>query len=540
MTLDNGVFAFAKEYLITCGDREWYIVRDTSEQAAIPRPPTGKPNRRIVLVDAPIWLYEIRAAKTFDQLLNIMAKRLEFYLTDDLVNGVIFLCDNLPPEAKQCTSARDPTEDTPATPLELVTDFVGTEHDQRIEAWVRWSQQPDRRVNGPRETQVNPSDLNQKRFDFELPAWQPSEKSEPERYALMDEGKIKPPFMDDYLKNADFKKMLYLKMLEGLITKITVPFWYDHHGKKNAKWVVLQGTGFEKALYPNGTTGDLKSELQIDYREADTVIGHYMRLFTKDYDLIIESTDGDCTMCALLAMDDCVTQPTTIMIKNVQFSGRVYHVRHRWKNHTRTQIIDVCEMWKAIHNTFAAMSVVNNFRLENPVATFVALSAMLTNDYVIRYKQIGASRLYKAVVRHSGLIFASGDLVHNSWKDPGEFKLNWETFKRLSVAVWTDFKSVKVDITHPDTALAQLEKEGTVANRNHFSLALVKRTFANLTWCLRYFNTAGHAKLLHPNEFSTDANGVSIFGYVKDGNGLDKYGRVNVSFAKDVAIESLI
>jgi len=546
MTVSTDFWDFAKSFLIMLPDCRWYYEHNTSYQVPLPRPAVGQPRRRIFFIDAPLLLYEFGNPlpgsvypKTFLQLVNSIAKKIEYLLIDDLSEGVLLVFDDHPPLAKQHSAIRDPTEATPVTPMELVNDLGGSEPYRRIEAWVRWSQQPDRRVEGLRETSLGSSNLAEKPFDFKLPAWKPPKNPSPEQAAQLADGTLKPPFLDDYLKNADFKKMLYQKILETLGGRVKIPLWKDPAtNRQHRKWVVLLGTNFAATLYPNGVVDKVNDELKPVFREADTVIGHFMRLFMGRFDLVIESTDGDCTMCALLAMDDCVRKRGE-QIGDVAFAGRLYHVRHRWKN-TRTQLIDVCEMWRAVHNTFAALAAVERVQLENPVGTFVALSMMLTNDYVTHYPQIGGSRLYKGVIRNAALIFASGDLVHNSWKEPDNFKLNWETFKRLSAAVWTEIASIELDITKPDAAIAQLEHGDTMASKHGFGMSLVRRTFANLTWCMRYFNTAGLAGVPHPNEFATTATGASIFGYTKQSSEMDRYGRHSVVFAQTVAIDSLI
>jgi len=555
MTVDSGVWKFAQAVLFgpNCfnskNSNQWMKAHTSSYQVALPRPASGKPNRRIFVIDGPMWLYEFGNPlpggiypKTFEQLVESQAQKIEHYLADDLCAGVVFLMDDEPPLAKQVGSERNPTALTPVTPLDLVPNFVGSRHDRGIEAWNKWTMLPSQRVGGKPSYDLGSSDpvSNASRSNFNLAMWEPTKTGNPEAYAAMQAGEISGPFFLDYLLNRDFKRMLYHRILAALTSKICVPFGRDASGEKQKKWVVLEGTNYSQLRFPDGERAEPRSELKIAYHEADTVIGHYMRVFSKKgYDVVIESTDGDFALCALMAMDSCATRAD--MIKNVCFPTKVYQVRHRWNTKLSSQVIDLCDMWIAVHNTFGAMAAVEGVSIENPVGTFVALAALLTNDYVRRFPQIGERRLYCAVLRNAREIFATGSLVKNHWEEPSEFKVNWETYKRLCVAVWNSLGSVDNAIDRPGESLKKLfNDEKSIAKKHGFTRDLVEVTYANLTWCLRYFNTAGYADVPVPNEFMTTVEGKSIYGYTKLSTEMDKYGSHDIRVAGEVDISSLL
>lgn len=534
--------------------RPAFTHHNTSYQVFLPKSEQGRTNKKVHKIDGPQGLFELGPhlpgtvfPRIFSQLGNMYCKKVEYLLALENTVGVILGFDLGAPLAKDCEemyAARKSDSSTVPTPLTLAPSFAGTREEQGIVAWTAWAQLPGQEVLTVHDIQfVNANTpkgtVPRHGFDFKLPTHRPTKNGDALRWKQFESGELKGPFMEDYIKNRDFKRFLYRKLLEYVCEHLYVSTYVGSDKSVKDKWALLYGANYATLRKPNGRKEAPKPGLNFTAPEVDTSVGQLMREFMKNgYDLVFESTDKDIMMCGLMAMDDVISEHAELA-KNVVFHQSLYQVSHRWTE-KQTLVIDVCSLWRDIHTTFAAMAKTEGFNLENPIGTYVALGCLLTNDYVHRYPQIGGTRLYRSVLRNAAVIFAKGDLVHNHWRNPAEFKVNWETFMRLSAAVWTEGKNVQINIANPKSAIDELSQPGQFAHKQGFDWALVKRTFANLTWCLRYFNLAGHKNYPLPNEFATTSDGISVYGYVKESQEMDQFGSIKVVMAKEVCIDELI
>jgi hypothetical protein len=310
--------------------------------------------------------------------------------------------------------------------------------------------------------------------------------------------------------------------MAGVKRKLQFP---PQNPKFEQQWVVIQGPKFSCVRHPQGWS-ELSPKLQINFEEADTAMGFLAAHYAQHkIDVVVESVDGDCLWSLIDGTHERVEKSNN-SIESVEFCNRVTFVQSRWSRN-RTKVFDVNMMWQAIQTTFNGIAS-RGFEIANPPGTYLALSFLTQNDYVRNFPGIGAKTHYRKFFRYVDEIFSTGPLVGNHWAEPGRFSVNWHTFKRLVVAFYCKSEA---DFDNVDFFLQSL-------NRKDFSLTRVRVTYANLVWCLRYFNATLY-QLPTPDPFAVNQNGTSLYGYVYRDDEQNDRGGVNVDFADEVDVWEL-
>lgn len=505
MTVQTFVMAESEKFLL--GSNHWLKASNTV--------PNG--NKKVVVCLDVLTTFYGRTAngehgkfvtRTLEEFYTVICEKIYYYLGQHNVIGVHFLVDTSAPENKQILQKRQ-SENTPETPLHLVEDFEGNRKEKGIEAWRRWMWSRIKRIPRDQRRHCDPLSISA-REDFDLPIDPCNEIPEPQK-----------PYYSHLLSNKDFKNYLIQAVMGGVKRKLEFP---PQNPKFDAQWVVIQGPGFSCVRHPDKWT-ELAKDLHIDYTEADTAMGFITNHYAQhDIDVVIESSDGDCLQSCLFATHERV-KCSNERVDSVDFTNKVFFVQCRWTQH-QTKIFDVNMMWQSIHLTFCGIAS-RGLDIGNPVGTYLALCFLTQNDYVRSFPGVGSKTYFQKFFKYVDNIFALGPLVGNHWALPSKFSVNWKTFQRLAVAMYCRSEA---DFRNPDTFLASL-------NRKNFSVPFLRVTFANLVWCLRYFNSTLY-QFPVPDPFEI-VKGKSLYGYVKNNTGKDSVGSADVDFAEDVDVWQL-
>lgn len=547
------------------------------------------PRNRVVFVDGPSFLQQRKSyltpgfyAETVEELIRVICERLEFFLADEHIVGVVFAMDKSAPAAKSCKSDRDPSAGTPKTPLWLAEGFVGSRRQHGIEAFKKWLEE--------RKIVDNTTDLRSSdhtgggaRANFKLPDKKPNAREEIAMYLLqhprstldsivanvsckmrstvqkaltatgafvketksdVDYFSVAPsfarsvqrceqPFYEDCLKNKDFKRCMYDMVCRGVSRRISVPVT---GAKETDKFVIVLAQDYAVKVKSDGQSQPHKV-FTVDYTEADTSVGYWAKYFNDMcYDLQIETIDADVAVAALLSTDSRI-QKAGRELKSVHFSADTVVVQGRWDDQKTTIVVYVNDMWRSLQATFYSIAWVRSINIGNPTATFVLLSFMLGTDYVRRLPQLGVNSLFTAFSAKIDEIFATGPLVGNHVDEPERVRISLPTLKRLVAAAYAEhYAKLEVDYSDIDATLESFVSGPP--GKAGFSMELLRVFHANLTWCLRYFNVSPQMLPL-PNEFALAPSGKSMYGYVQISDEMDDYGAVKTDFAKDADCESL-
>jgi len=516
MGQDSQIFEESLEFLYKTKD-DWLKKFSGNDTINIPR---GK--KRIIVVDGPgILQYrnwfaptekyksEHIYAQSVEDLCEVVTKRMEYLMGMENVTGLLLLMDKNPPATKLAKSDRR-NNNTPITPLQLVKGENRTRLELGTRAWQAWFEANPFIAEDTTKNDANGNPY----YNWKLP------DSRPNKEQIKNGYNGQGPFYEDYLRNKDFKRLLYSLICRGVHRRISTD-------PARKQFVVVQCTDYIKVKKSDGTSALVSEELNLDYGEVDTSIGYWIEHFnSRGFDVICESDDGDVPLCALLASDQRIVGPRDNIL-SVAFTGSAYVVQCRWRKSV-TRVFDINAYWRSIHLTFGALAQYHNVHIANCIGTYTLLSMLGGTDYVRSFPGARVKTVLTAFFQFFPDILANGPLVGNHWQDPQGFEIYYDTYERLVMAIYTKVRgnSVKFDFDDPETSLNKL-----VDSRTDLDIERIRTTYANALYCIRYFVQSAYRMPMLDGFLEID--GQSVYGFVMTNPELDNQGQPSVHFAKD-------
>jgi len=567
MGLDSKVFKFASEkYFFDFRGRGW-LFQGLDGYRMLPKIDPNKPlldkdnpsiehmyeethkhRRRVVLIDAPTMLYSTKSfrnysfeAKTFGDITKIIAEKINYHLThsDNVdVEGVIFLFDKSSPAAKACKKRHD--EKTPETPFHILEHLDVSTLDkttQGIRAWETFcyastmTNMPEHKSNIPNQL---PYSIASK---LRLPSYRA--KNRDVKYI-------------DCLSNKHFKRMMYSYVCEGLANELK---------PSNGKWVIIGGPNYYVFLDHEGQK-PVPAGLDFQYEEVDFCVGYWASHLCTQYNVDIESDDGDSVLSLLESTDqriyilkEILSNPSHIPPEKELFPMMFYNcvriIRNRWRK-SPGSVIDINRMYGSIYKTIIALCKTDNcdIRLVNPIGIFALLARVGGGSDYLNEKtlyRVGPATVFKCFFQNFKLL--SEGMISDHVTRPEIVTINHEKFALFVMLLWQSAlpQHLKLRLTDIHTFVDVLNQRTRAMNE--FPIIDVRDIvtyFANLCWVTTYSVTSSYRDISYPHEFEGSHNGGSAYGFVREStekHGYEEgneFGHHEVSFAKNTNISFLV
>lgn len=496
---------------------------------APPPPQTHTDKKRIAIIDVPlVFFYRLGyECPTLEEFWSRMARKCEILLKDDNVEAVVFCIDKQAPLCKYVSDSRTSDDNTPTTPLDgddIIFSLATLQ--QRMEAWWQWF------IRNPNQTDdklmsEGASSMAVQNDDYKLPpTFNAQDRSLPG--FPKDQKELK-----DYYKNKDFKELLYRKCCQGVYRLVNVP---------EGKWILVTGPSFCQ-LKPQPREGNhISKALKVEFREADTTVGYFAKIFAAHHNVDIFSEDGDSIICALLASNLRIAKPPD-HLEDVSFRNCVRVIRNQWNEKVDVTAYNINNLYLSVHLTFSGISM----DIKQCIGTFCALSMLAKNDYIPGLSQITPKTIFEVYTKHYAAI--GTQFVSNFFKAPRGVWIDIDAFKRFVALCYatkykTHFPSQPlntVTLAHCVETMYAKKLAPTRASKTKAAISVsnVEVIHANLIYCMNYFVSSAFGNVWSINEFDVSDSGKSLFGYRKNDVHPDQTGHWDVAYTEEVDTEEL-
>jgi hypothetical protein len=457
-----------------------------------------------------------RPAETVEDLARVFVAKLDNYLTNPDIKLVLFLFDRSTPPAK--TVSRRQGDNTPKTPYELLADnFVGTQEQRAAAAWriqlSRNSDTSDR--SGLRMSASDTSDSRHYRLPPRHRSTPPGEKRTEYSY-------------EECMENKHFKKWLSKELVRVMLDLIKL---------RADSTMIVSGPGL-----CIGKTGDQPwstpdAMFRYGYMEVDNAVGYFSHVLAHDYDVDIESEDGDCVITSLLAAHLRISGNThSIMELDKPFLNRVRLIRNQWASRSVVSILDINNLYITLQYAHTALSEKNSVHIENPIGNFALIAFAGGCDYVSGsvLPGVGKTNLIKTYLTEFPS-FAQR-LVSNHILKPFAVTIDMEAFSRYVALCFRNApgkEKFDLPIDDIERCLHMLRETDTRNKGSPYPHVEDVRVFAtNIAWTLTYF-ASGSVMTASVPDCSERIQNLPLYGYSKMADETNAHGFDIVEHSED-------
>lgn len=536
MGLAFGWFEETNELLPNLPNLEWMEKMGNNPYFGVSRNRTkladGTSKPICVVIDAAGWLFKTfsynnsRPARTIGDLADVQIEKLNLYLKNPAVTCVMFLFDRKTPNIK--TVSRRPDDSTPETPFHLLAGgFTGNEEQKAAAAWrIKLSQNRDATDRGG--LRLSGASITSSR-SFLLP---PLKRSLPQQQSDSAGTKRTEFAYEECLKNRHFKRWLSKELSSLILDTIEVP---------EGKSLIISGPDMciqksdDQMITPD-------EKFRYSYMEVDNSVGYWAAVLAEDYDVDIDSEDGDTVITGLLGCHLRMRPDHSVMGTDRAFINRLRLLRNQWAGERITSVIDINNLYTTLQYMHCALGMQHNITVHNPIGNYALLAFAGGCDYVDGGMLIGVSKTVLLKTYFTYFPLFAQTLVSSHIDNPSQVTVNMDAFARLILCCYRNVRG-KGKLGIPVDNLADgcrmlRENDARAAGRPYPTPASVRVLAGNICWTLTYF-ASGSVKLARIPDGLTLMNGLPVYGYTSVAKDDNIYGFNIVDHADDANVRSL-
>ena len=542
MGLTSGWFEETSERVPNLANLEWLEKMGNAPYFGVSRNPTKLPDGTTkpvcVVIDAAGWLFKTysfsnnRPAKTIGDLADVQIEKLNLYLKNPAVASVLFLFDRKTPYIKTVSRRQD--DSTPETPFHLVASgFTGNEEQRAAAAWrILLSQNRDAtdrdglRLSGTGTTSTR---------SFVLPPTKSTLSQQGPNAAGVDAaGAKRTEFAyEECLKNRHFKRWLSKELSSLILDAIEVP---------EGKSLIVSGPDMcvQKS---NGQIDKPGEKYRYSYMEVDNAVGYWASVLAEEYDVDIDSEDGDCVITGLLGCHLRMRPGHSVMGTDRAFINRLRLLRNQWTGQrSQTTVIDINNLYTALQYAHCALGKQHNIVVHNPIGNYALLAFAGGCDYVDGGMLQGVSKTVLLKTYFTYFPLFAQTLVSSHIDNPSQVTVNMDAFARLILCCYQNVRGkgklgIPVDNLTEGCRILR-ENDNRTSGRPYPTPASVRVLAGNICWTLTYF-ASGSVRTARLPDGLTQVGGLPVYGYTSTATDANSYGFNIVDHAEDANVHSL-
>lgn len=532
MGLASGWFEETEKILPNLGQKEWFAKHGSSPVLTPPRTRTktgdgeGAQYKPVeVDIDAAGWLFKTylvsnsRPCITIRDLAVAHIDKLKLHLGRPEVERVLFRYDLKTPPMKSVT--RRPDSGTPETPYHLLSaGFSGSEQQRAAAAWrVRLSRDQDTSdSDGLRTSSRTVNDAG----NFKLPP----NKTEVSRNGTEAEKRTNYTY-EDCLKNSHFKRWIIKELARLILDMIEIPA---------RKSLIIIGPEICAEKTEAGIAEPSDAYLY-QYMEMDNSVGYFAAAHAEQYDIDIDSEDGDTVITALLGSHLRMRPGSDVKHCGEAFINGVRLLRNQWVGNRETTIIDINNLYFTLQYAHAALAKTHKVVIENPIGNYALIAFLGGCDYVLPSMLQGVSKTVLLNTYFTYFPVFAQKLASDHIAKPSSVTVDPDSFARLICCCYRNVRGkTKLDLPVDDlvrTCQILHESDTRKADASPYpTVPSVRALLGNVAWTLTYFVSGSVRTALLPDGL-TKLYHQPLYGYIRTANDASTHGFSLVEVAED-------